>query len=522
MLNKISLMVFMVCAILGVQALSINKAFAEVSATEITDFSSLNPIDIKNDPIMNLNSSDNKAAASSSKNTTPGEVIDIQATSKDDVTRIIFDVSKDFSTEVKIVNFPFRLMFDLPTPYVWKVDNSSLDNPDLDKVMRSLRYGYPNANVFRVIADLKVPVNVDRAFLVPYNNNYRFVIDLKPANVLTTLLNSSTLVVPSTEASYVNLAQINTKDQVAINDQKRNIAVNKWVDSYLSSVNYPLPVVEGNPNSKVVIVIDPGHGGKDPGAMPSPDSPINEKTIVLQIAKLIKEDLLKNQEVQVILTRRGDYFVPLKDRILWAKKYNADLFVSIHADRAVSNDSSGMSVYTLSEKASDAQTQVIATDQNKSDIIAGFNIGEEDTQVSRILISLLQRVKVNDSVTLAKDVLSSASTNVNLLFNPLRSAGFVVLQVPETPSILIETGFLSNDGDVNKLTNPQYQAIIAQKITEGIEQYLWDSKKLKLMPAFIKLDEKVAPTTVNNTTAPTNNNSNVANPSVNNLTTTNK
>ncbi|KAL0263805.1 UNVERIFIED_CONTAM: hypothetical protein PYX00_011104 [Menopon gallinae] len=269
-------------------------------------------------------------------------------------------------------------------PYKWEVPEESLENPSLTRVVSSIKYGNPDESTFRILANLKYPVNINRAFIAPNNDNYKFVVDFRQADMLTNLLNSSTVVIPQSKEYYAMLEHNAVIEQQKNFADKREIAISKWLDSYLKNVNYPTPILQRDKdqNPKVIVVIDPGHGGKDPGAMPSPDSNIKEKDIVLSISNNIVGNLLKNPDIGVVLTRRSDYFVPLKDRILWAKKFNADLFISIHADRAPSSDSSGLSVYTLSQNASDAQTQVIATNQNKSDIIAGLN-DDEDTEVSR-------------------------------------------------------------------------------------------------------------------------------------------
>lgn len=399
-------------------------------------------------------------------------------------TKIIFSVTKDFPTNVQIINFPFRLIFDVPLPYRWSVPSNSLSNASLAKVISSISYGNSSSDTLRILANLKYPVNINNAVLVKNekDNNYKFMLDVRQADVLTSLLSSNTIVVPRTQEYYSILQASSVNQKKVITEQKSEVAINSWVGGYLDNVIYPRPYEQkakgvDNSSKTAVVVIDPGHGGKDPGAMPSITSNVREKDIVLNISKYVSSNLLNNPKISVVLIRNGDYFVPLKDRILWAKKFNADLFVSIHADRAPSPEYSGLSVYTLSNTASDAQTQVIAIDQNRSDLIAGLK-DNEDSEVSRILINLLQRLKINDSVALAKSILNSVANDVKLLPNPIRFAGFAVLQVPEIPSVLVETGFLSNNHDTTNLVDPIYQQLIASKISKGIEDYLVLNKKI--------------------------------------------
>lgn len=414
-----------------------------------------------------------------------GEFYDVVATQNNNGTSTIsFSFTKEFPTNLQIINFPFRIIFDVPQPYKWRVPFSSLENYNLAKIFSSISYGKVGEGSFRILANLKYPVNISNAVVVKNSNdsNYKFIIDVRQADTLTSLLSSNTLVIPRT-AEYYNLLNKSSENQQNISvNTKTEVAINNWVGGYLDNITYPRPYLQvpekanAAGSKRYVVVIDPGHGGKDPGAMPSLTSSVREKDIVLAISKYISNNLLRNPNIAVVLLRTGDYFIPLKDRILWAKRFNADLFVSIHADRAPSEESFGMSVYTLSNVASDAQTQVIAADQNKSDIIAGLK-DNDDSEVSRILINLLQRLKVNDSVILAKSILNSVSTDIKLLPNPIRFAGFAVLQVPEIPSVLIETGFLSNTSDTVNLKDQRYQQLIASKIAKGIEDYLISNDK---------------------------------------------
>lgn len=408
-----------------------------------------------------------------------GHIVDVQAVNNTPNTLLSFDVTKNFSTQIRIINFPFRLVFDAPMPYDWQVSNKSLNNVELANTVSSIHYGVTDHSTFRVLANLKYPVSINNAFLINSNHDYKLVINYRQSDMIGSLLNTSTIVTPRTKEYYALLQRNNEQNLNNVIDEKRELAINKWINSYLQNTSYPAPKLESANASgyKAVVVIDPGHGGKDPGASPNYNNDIKEKDIVLKIGTRVKDILLQNPQIAVVLTRRGDYFVPLKDRTLWAKNFNADLFVSIHADRAPSPEFSGVSVYTLSSRASDVQSQVIATDQNKSDIIAGLS-PDEDSEVSKILINLLQQVKLSSSADLAKSILNSVSESINLLPNPMRSAGFVVLQVPQVPSILIETGFLSNVKDTRYLSNPEYQNLMAEKIASGIINYLLANHKI--------------------------------------------
>lgn len=418
-----------------------------------------------------------------------GYIIGVRAQSIDsDVTRIEFDVTRDFATRLHVSNFPFKLVFDAPMPYKWRVAPEQLQEPGLARLMNDITYDVSSGENLRIIANLKFPVTIESAGFFPKPGEdgvYEFLVDVKQVDSTNYLLNSSTLVVPALSKYYRGLEHQHKHSVLRYQDERRELALNKWIESYLRDTSYPHPTVQSNTSQtseKVIVVIDPGHGGRDPGATTGGGDQIKEKAIVLDIAKMIRDKLLKNPNISVVLMRKGDYFIPLKDRILWAKALNADLFVSIHADKAPDPESSGLSVYTLSEKASDVQTEVIATDQNKSDVIAGAI--NEDTSISRILLNLLQRVKLNDSKKLARSIVDSASNDLTMLAAPIRSAGFAVLQVPQVPAVLVETGFLSNSKDTSNLTTQHYRERVSAEIANGIENYLLKKGKIKTVQSW--------------------------------------
>ena len=217
-----------------------------------------------------------------------------------------------------------------------------------------------------------------------------------------------------------------------------------------------------------LVVIDAGHGGHDPGAI-SPHGGKREKDITLAIAKTVRSELLKSGRVRVALTRDTDSFLVLQDRYGIARKMNADLFISIHADSAESQDANGGTVYTLSEVASDREAQRLASRENKSDIINGVNLGGADANVSSILIDLTQRETMNVSADFAKLLLREAKPNMRLRSNSHRFASFIVLKAPDTPSVLFETGYVSNASDVEFLASSEGQQKIGRSVASAIQ-----------------------------------------------------
>jgi N-acetylmuramoyl-L-alanine amidase len=232
-----------------------------------------------------------------------------------------------------------------------------------------------------------------------------------------------------------------------------------------------LPKIYGpNDQALPLVVIDAGHGGHDPGAI-NPTSGSREKDVTLAIAKSIRDQLIKSGRIRVALTRDTDRFLVLQDRYGTARKLGANLFISIHADSAGNAEANGATVYTLSEVASDREAQKLASRENKADIINGMNLGGADANVSSILIDLTQRETMNVSARFAKLLLREAEPNMRLRSQSHKFASFVVLKAPDTPSILFETGYISNAQDAAFLASPSGQQKIGRSVASAIQAH---------------------------------------------------
>ena len=236
-----------------------------------------------------------------------------------------------------------------------------------------------------------------------------------------------------------------------------------------STAGRDTPKISGPADASLpLVIIDAGHGGYDPGAI-SPHGGVREKDVTLAIARTIRSELLKSGRVRVALTRDTDSFIVLQDRYGIARKMKADLFISVHADSAENQQATGGTVYTLSEVASDREAQRLASRENKSDIINGVNLGGANANVSSILIDLMQRESMSISADFAKLLLREATPNMPLHSNARRFAAFIVLKAPDTPSVLFETGYLSNAADVAFLSSPEGQQKIARSVASAIQ-----------------------------------------------------
>lgn len=222
------------------------------------------------------------------------------------------------------------------------------------------------------------------------------------------------------------------------------------------------------PAGRPLVVIDAGHGGHDPGAI-SPVTGIREKDLTLSIARKIKDELLASGRVRVALTREDDRYYVLRERTAIARNIDADLFISIHADSAGSDGASGATVYTLSEVASDREAALLATRENKSDIINGVNLGGENADIASILVDLAQRETMNASANFAGLLKREGAGLIPFRSGYHRMAGFAVLKAPDTPSILLEVGYLTNANDVDRLQSKEGQDRIASGVRKAVE-----------------------------------------------------
>lgn len=362
--------------------------------------------------------------------------------------RVVFDADSKFDYKVFTLSNPNRLVIDTQG-----IDVSSAvsNNKDDNVFVRNVRVGSTGVSGIRIVFDLLKPVVIKKAFMLPpqSNFNWRFAIDLEASSErdFTSRLGSSHAF-SSGDYKNADISQ-KTKDDI----------VNMPVASSLK---------------RKIIVIDAGHGGVDPGAIGYNGT--YEKNITLAMSKELKEKLDKNSRYKVYLTRSKDIFIPLRDRVKIARKHDADLFISIHADSARNRKAVGLSVYTLSETASDKEAAALAEKENKADIVAGLNFAEHSKEVSDILLNLAQRETNNSSSEFATLLSSQMSKIVKTVSNTHRFAGFAVLKAPDVPSVLLELGYLSNPTEERQLRQKSYRRKLADAAVKAIDKYFQNPK----------------------------------------------
>ncbi|MDA8625574.1 N-acetylmuramoyl-L-alanine amidase [Alphaproteobacteria bacterium] len=355
-------------------------------------------------------------------------------------TRLVLDLGAKVDFDIFLLDRPRRVVVDLPS-LAWPTDQ-----PTVDGLVQKIRFGQFTADKSRLVIDAKGPVRVVKSFLLPPSSGlpHRLVIDL------------------------VKTGNKEFADQVA-----KDRAAKRSAKKAAPAPTPFTPKPRKQANSKPVIVLDAGHGGVDPGAL---GRKAREKSVTLNFTRELAKQLRKTGKYKVYLTRNRDIYIPLRQRVNIARKHNADLFISIHADAIKRKNVRGMSIYTLSETASDKEAAALAKKENQSDIIAGIDFADQPPEVANILIDLAQRETKNLSVKFANLVVDNARGKTRLLDRTHRFAGFRVLKAPDVPSVLIELGFLTNRSDEKQLLSTAWRRKVAGALVNSVNGFFVASR----------------------------------------------
>jgi N-acetylmuramoyl-L-alanine amidase len=390
-------------------------------------------------------------------------------------TRITLESATPVRYTLLSVKNPERLVLDLEDVALDATLNELAGKiGDHDPFVKSVRTGRYKPNVVRVVLDLRTEVQPQIFQLKPvgeYGN--RLVLDIYPLvapDPLLALIDKPEIAqfvdgnvpanTPAAPATPPAIATVPAPTEATPTTQP----------ALARSDKRPAKSDEPVVTRLVTIVVDAGHGGEDPGARGRNGS--HEKDVTLAIARKLKEKIDAEPNMRAVLTRDGDYFIPLQQRVIKARKVNADLFVSVHADAFVSPDAHGSSVFALSERgATSAAARWLAKKENEADLIGGVNIDVKDPMLKQVLIDLSQTATINDSLKLARAVLGELGEVNRLHKAQVEQAGFAVLKAPDIPSILVETAFISNPDEEARLNDEAYQDRMADAVVAGIKRY---------------------------------------------------
>lgn len=373
-----------------------------------------------------------------------------------DKIRLVLELDHISDFRTFMLDNPYRLVVDLPT-FDW---NAGVIEKSKQAGVLNIRQGTLQPEYSRIVFDLSRAATIKSAFSIPKNDTSpdKIVIDYTPSSPEKFMEKKNTI--------FGGLTITHPTEPIVTKRDDIPPAPN----SFQEQENQPLQSINKNEEYKPLIVIDPGHGGIDPGAIGS--NKTFEKNVVLSIGKELKRILLATGRYRVAMTREKDVFIKLRDRVTFARDHSADLFISIHADSTQQENTHGTSLYTLSQKASDEQTAKLAEKENSADLIAGVNLNIEDEQVAYILGDFLITDTMNQSKFFANTLVKTMKqSKMSLLQSPHRFAGFAVLKAPDIPSVLIEAGFISNPTEANLLTQDAHRRKLASAILKGINAY---------------------------------------------------
>jgi N-acetylmuramoyl-L-alanine amidase len=361
-------------------------------------------------------------------------------------TRFVLDLDKTIQFRAFALADPYRVVVDMPQVSFQLAAGTGTAGRGL---IRAFRYGLVIPGGSRIVFDLTGPARIANSYVLDAANGQppRLVLELEEVDRTTFVQSLAAESRPELKPAIADAADIAVAAEPAAP---------------------PKPAAP--PDLRPVVVIDPGHGGIDNGTQSSGES---EKNLVLGFGLALRDRIEKSGKYRVVMTRNDDTFIPLADRVRIARNQSAALFVSIHADALPrrEGDAQGATIYTLSDRASDAEAERLAEAENKADAIGGVNLTEEPTEVADILIDLAQRETRTFSNRFARLLMGEMKSTVRMHKHPLKSAGFKVLKAPDVPSVLIELGYVSNKGDLEHLVSENWRSRTVGSMAQAIDAF---------------------------------------------------
>ncbi|MFL6792747.1 MAG: N-acetylmuramoyl-L-alanine amidase [Bradyrhizobium sp.] len=359
-------------------------------------------------------------------------------------TRFILDLDKTIQFRAFTLADPYRVVVDIPQVTFQLASSTGTAGRGL---VKAFRYGLVMPGGSRIVLDLAAPAKIANSYVLEAANDQppRLVLELEGVD----------------RSNFVQSLSPENRPELKPTIADANAAVG--ADAAAAKAAEPTDL-------RPLIVIDPGHGGIDNGTQSNGET---EKNLVLGFGLALRDRIEKSGKYRVAMTRTDDTFIPLNDRVKIAHNQSAALFVSIHADALPrrEGDAQGATIYTLSDKASDAEAERLAEAENKADAIGGVNLTDEPTEVADILIDLAQRETRTFSNRFARLLMGEMKTTVRMHKHPLKSAGFRVLKAPDVPSVLVELGYVSNKGDLEHLVSENWRTKTVGSMAQAIDAF---------------------------------------------------
>ncbi len=394
-------------------------------------------------------------------------------------TRFVADLTQAVGYTVYVLPDPYRVMIDLPAV---RFDLPPDAGRKTQGLITEFRYGEVEEGRSRIVIDTDGPVLIEKSFIVEPQAGQpaRIVVDLVQTSeeafhaALKSDEVTSMAAIADAAGAATPLPEVVEPASAEASDgqgpeQTAAIPIPRPKPGTEPAAANQAPAKPARQDGRRLIVIDPGHGGIDPGAIGHKKT--REKDVVLAFGLKLRDVLKRTGEFDVIMTRTGDRFLSLKDRVRVARDNEADLFIAIHADTVRGQEARGATIYTLSEKASDAEAEALAHKENRADIIGGIDLDTESEEVTDILIDLVQRESKNHALFFAKKAVTEMKAVIRFTGKPMRSAGFMVLKAPDVPSVLVELGYLSSKHDEALLTSVEWRDRVAGAMAKAVKKY---------------------------------------------------
>ena len=388
--------------------------------------------------------------------------------------RVVIETRRPTAAKITLLSNPFRFVVDIPGAE-WGVDSIQPKGTLSRAPAKAYRYGNPDPLTGRVVIEMDAPAAPVRRFALPATatRGHRLVFDLADRGNAAFSL-AATTVAREGLRDYAAGAPSKSQSEPAPTVQPTpKPAPKRQVQTATAPVKNTVRAPTPTPSptrSKWTVFIDAGHGGKDPGAIGR--SKTREKDITLAAAQELAKQLASTGVIRPVLSRSDDRYLKLRQRINLAREQKADIFISLHADAAPSAKAHGISVFTLSDTASDKEAELLARNENKADLIGGPDLAVEDPEAADELLRMFQREAMNQSTFLASSILQNIRDLPGGDKRGHRFAGFAVLKAPDMPSVLVEMGFITNRKDEANLKRPDYRAKLVERLARAIVAYL--------------------------------------------------